>query len=120
VVPLHGHGNAAAAWTVAAEATFGNVVVLADQRQSLTAGGRAVIEQWNGSGILLVVTHGANIASLTGISPRAARSLWSEKEAAALKASAACFLIDAECNYTVVPAKAGTHTPRRILSRRKQ
>jgi phosphohistidine phosphatase SixA len=54
---------------VAAEATFGNVVVLTDQRQSLTAGGSAVIEQWNGSGILLVVTHGANIAALTGISP---------------------------------------------------
>ena len=54
---------------VAAEATFGNVVVLSDQRQSLTAGARAVIEQWNGSGVLLVVTHGANIAALTGISP---------------------------------------------------
>lgn len=54
---------------VAADATFGNVVVLSDQRQSLTTGARAVIEQWNGSGILLVVTHGANIAAITGISP---------------------------------------------------
>jgi hypothetical protein len=54
---------------VTAEATFGNVVVLSDQRQSLTAGARAVIDQWAGSGILLVVTHGANIAALTGISP---------------------------------------------------
>jgi phosphohistidine phosphatase SixA len=54
---------------VAAEPTFGNVVVLSDQRQSLTAGARAVIDQWNGSGILLVVTHGANIAALTGVSP---------------------------------------------------
>jgi phosphohistidine phosphatase SixA len=54
---------------VAAEPTFGNVVVLSDQRQSLTAGARAVIDQWAGSGILLVVTHGANIAALTGISP---------------------------------------------------
>jgi phosphohistidine phosphatase SixA len=54
---------------VTAEATFSNVVVLTDQRQSLTSGGRAVIEQWNGSGNLLVVTHGANIAALTGISP---------------------------------------------------
>jgi len=54
---------------VAAETTFGNVVVLSDQRQSLTAGARAVIDQWTGSGILLVVTHGANIAVLTGISP---------------------------------------------------
>ncbi len=54
---------------VAAEPTFGNVVVLSDQRQSLTAGARAVIDQWAGSGILLVVIHGANIAALTGISP---------------------------------------------------
>jgi hypothetical protein len=54
---------------VTSEATFSNVVVLTDQRQSLTAGGRAVIEQWKGSGNLLVVTHGANIAALTGISP---------------------------------------------------
>jgi len=54
---------------VEAEPTFGNVVVLRDQRDSLTAGGRAVIDQWTGSGILLVVTHGANIQALTGISP---------------------------------------------------
>jgi len=52
---------------VEAEPTFGNVVVLRDQRESLTAGGRAVIDQWTGSGILLVVTHGANIQALTGI-----------------------------------------------------
>ena len=51
------------------EPTFGNVVVLRDQRESLTAGGRAVIDQWTGSGILLVVTHGANIRALTGIQP---------------------------------------------------
>jgi phosphohistidine phosphatase SixA len=54
---------------VAAEATFGNVVVLSDQRQSLTAGARTVIGQWQGRGTLLVVTHGANIAALTGIAP---------------------------------------------------
>ena len=54
---------------VEAEPTFGNVVVLRDQRDSLTAGGRAVIDQWTGSGILVVVTHGANILALTGISP---------------------------------------------------
>ena len=54
---------------VAAEATFGNVVVLSDQRQALTAGARTVIGQWQGRGTLLVVTHGANIAALTGISP---------------------------------------------------
>jgi len=54
---------------VEAEPTFGNVVVLSDQRESLTAGARAVIDKWTGSGILLVVTHGANILALTGISP---------------------------------------------------
>jgi phosphohistidine phosphatase SixA len=54
---------------VEAEPTFGNVVVLSDQRATLTAGARAVIDQWTGSGMLLVVTHGANIFALTGISP---------------------------------------------------
>jgi phosphohistidine phosphatase SixA len=54
---------------VEAEPTFGNVVVLSDQRASLTAGARAVIDKWSGSGILLVVTHGAHIFALTGISP---------------------------------------------------
>ena len=43
--------------------------ILSDQRASLTAGARAVIEKWTGRGILLVVTHGANIFALTGISP---------------------------------------------------
>jgi phosphohistidine phosphatase SixA len=54
---------------VEAEPTFGNVVVLTDQRESLIAGARTVIDQWAGSGILLVVTHGANIQALTGILP---------------------------------------------------
>lgn len=54
---------------VEAEPTFGNVVVLSDQRATLTAGARAVIDKWTGRGILLVVTHGANIFALTGISP---------------------------------------------------
>jgi phosphohistidine phosphatase SixA len=54
---------------VEATSTFGNVVVLSDQREALTAGARAVIDKWAGSGILVVVTHGANIAALTGISP---------------------------------------------------
>jgi phosphohistidine phosphatase SixA len=49
--------------------TFGNVVVLSDQTAALTAGARAVIDKWTGSGILFVVTHGANIRALTGISP---------------------------------------------------
>jgi hypothetical protein len=54
---------------VEAEPTFGNVVVLSDQRESLVAGARAVIGKWAGSGILLIATHGANIRALTGISP---------------------------------------------------
>ena len=55
--------------TVETEATFGNVVVLRDQREALTAGARALIAKWNGPSNLLVVTHGANIAALTTISP---------------------------------------------------
>jgi phosphohistidine phosphatase SixA len=54
---------------VEAEPTFGNVVVLREQATSLIAGARAVIDKWKGSGILLVVTHGANIRALTGIAP---------------------------------------------------
>ena len=54
---------------IEAEPTFGNVVVLSDQRESLISGARAVIDKWTGSGILVVVTHGANIQALTGISP---------------------------------------------------
>ena len=45
------------------------MVVLRDQREALTSGARAVIDKWTGSGNLLVVTHGANIPALTGISP---------------------------------------------------
>lgn len=55
--------------TVETEATFGNVVVLRDQRETLTAGARALIAKWTARGNLLVVTHGANIFALTGISP---------------------------------------------------
>ncbi len=49
--------------------TFSNVVVLRDQTQSLTEGARALIAGWRGAGTLLVVTHGANIRALTGVSP---------------------------------------------------
>jgi phosphohistidine phosphatase SixA len=49
--------------------TFSNVVVLREQKETLTAGAGAVIDAWKGSGILLVVTHGANIFALTGVSP---------------------------------------------------
>ena len=55
--------------TVETEATFGNVVVLRDQRDALTTGARALIAKWTARGNLLVVTHGANIFALTGISP---------------------------------------------------
>ena len=54
---------------VKTEPTFGNVVVLRDQREALTSSARTVIDQWTGSGNLLVVTHGANIQALTGIQP---------------------------------------------------
>ena len=53
--------------TVETEATFGNVVVLKDQRQTLTAGARTLIAQWTAGGNLLVVTHGANIQALAGV-----------------------------------------------------
>src|SRR5262245_33840984 len=49
--------------------TFSNVVVLRDQAETLTDGARALIAGWRGTGTLLVVTHGANIRALTGISP---------------------------------------------------
>jgi phosphohistidine phosphatase SixA len=45
---------------------FSNVVVLSDQRAALTEAGRAVLRAWKGPGVLLVVTHGANIQALTG------------------------------------------------------
>jgi phosphohistidine phosphatase SixA len=52
---------------VETEAKFGNVVVLKDQRQTLTTGTRALIARWTAGGNLLVVTHGANIQALTGV-----------------------------------------------------
>jgi phosphohistidine phosphatase SixA len=55
--------------TIETESTFGNVVVLRDQREALTTGARALIAKWTARGNLLVVTHGANIFALTGISP---------------------------------------------------
>jgi phosphohistidine phosphatase SixA len=55
--------------TVEEEATFGNVVVLRDQREGLTGGARALIAKWKGPSNLLVMTHGANIAALTTIWP---------------------------------------------------
>ena len=54
---------------VETEATFGNVVVLRDQKEALTTGARALIAKWTAPANLLVVTHGANIQALTGIWP---------------------------------------------------
>lgn len=54
---------------VETEPTFSNAFVLRDQREALTAGARTLLAGWQGPGTLLVVTHGANIRALTGISP---------------------------------------------------
>jgi phosphohistidine phosphatase SixA len=54
---------------VEAAPTFSNVVVLRDQTETLTQGAQALIADWRDVGALLVVTHGANIRALTGISP---------------------------------------------------
>jgi phosphohistidine phosphatase SixA len=54
---------------VETERTFSNVVVLSAQREALTQGARELLAAWKGLGTLLVVTHGANIRALTGISP---------------------------------------------------
>ncbi len=51
------------------EPAFSNIVVLAQQRNEIIEAGRALIGAWQGEGTLLVVTHGANISALTGISP---------------------------------------------------
>jgi len=49
--------------------TFNNAFVLAGQRDPLTQGARTIIAGWKGPGVLVVVTHGANISQLTGIQP---------------------------------------------------
>jgi hypothetical protein len=51
---------------VQVEPAFSNVVVLSDRVVELTQAGRSLIDAWKGPGMLLVVTHGANIAALTG------------------------------------------------------
>ncbi|HWA49431.1 MAG TPA: histidine phosphatase family protein [Dongiaceae bacterium] len=52
-----------------ADAAFSNIVVLSDQREQIVEAGRNLIGNWRGDGNLLVVTHGANISALIGISP---------------------------------------------------
>lgn len=54
---------------VQTEPAFSNAFVLDDQRQSLEQAARRVIAGWRGPGVLMVVTHGANILALTGRSP---------------------------------------------------
>ena len=49
---------------------FNNVFVLRDQREAITAQGRAVIAAWRGPGTLVVATHGDNIHELLGSNPR--------------------------------------------------
>ena len=48
---------------------FNNAFVLSSQRDALTRNARAVLSQWTGPGALVVVTHGDNIALLTGVNP---------------------------------------------------
>ena len=76
------------------EATFGNVVVLRDQRDALTAGARALIAKWSGPSNLLVVTHGANIVALTAISPASGEIVVVEAEAVASNLSVVCCSIE--------------------------
>jgi len=57
------------AGAVEVEPTFANAFVLSEQRAALREGGRALLGRWRGPGVLLVVTHGENIAALTGTSP---------------------------------------------------
>jgi hypothetical protein len=50
--------------------TFNNAYMLRHKRDELAAGGREVIAAWDGPGILLVSTHGANVLAMLGIHPR--------------------------------------------------
>lgn len=48
------------------EPGFSNAFVLRDQSDALAEAGRGIVARWSGPGTLLVVTHGENIAALTG------------------------------------------------------
>jgi broad specificity phosphatase PhoE len=50
---------------VAVDSSFSNAFVLANQREQLKQRASAVISAWKG-GTLVIVTHGANIAALSG------------------------------------------------------
>jgi phosphohistidine phosphatase SixA len=49
--------------------TFSNASVLQGRSAALASGARQIIGSWRGPGALLVVTHGVNIAALTGVRP---------------------------------------------------
>ena len=49
--------------------TFNNAFALRDRVGELTAGARAIVAGWTDPGTLVVVTHGANILPLTGVTP---------------------------------------------------
>jgi phosphohistidine phosphatase SixA len=62
-------GELMAMGQVTIEPAFSNAFVMFDKRESLTQEARAVIARWDKAGNLLVMTHGSNIAALTGINP---------------------------------------------------
>lgn len=61
---------------------FNNVFVLRDQRDRITAEGRAAIAAWGGPGTLVVGTHGDNIYELLGFNPREAEVVVVKPDAA--------------------------------------
>ena len=63
--------------------TFNNAFMLSDRRDELTKGARAVIADWKGPGVLVIVTHGANILPLTGFQPAEGEMVVVEPAAAA-------------------------------------
>ncbi len=63
--------------------TFNNAYTLGGRRDELSKGARAVIAGWKGPGILMVVTHGANILPLTGFQPAEGEMVIVEPEAIA-------------------------------------
>jgi phosphohistidine phosphatase SixA len=54
------------------EPAFANAFVLRERREALRDAGRTFVAAWRGPGTLLVVTHGENIAALTGRAPATA------------------------------------------------
>jgi len=63
--------------------TFNNAYTFSNRRDELTKGARAVIAGWKGPGVLVVVTHGANILPLTGFQPAEGEMVVVEPDVAA-------------------------------------